>query len=34
VAVESITKVSGLPFGAAELAERLEPYLTDAGVLS
>jgi 2-oxoglutarate ferredoxin oxidoreductase subunit alpha len=26
--VHPVTKVSGLPFGAAELAERLRPYMT------
>jgi 2-oxoglutarate ferredoxin oxidoreductase subunit alpha len=31
VPVESITKVAGLPFGAAELAEGLEPHVTREG---
>ncbi|RFU19142.1 2-oxoacid:acceptor oxidoreductase subunit alpha [Geodermatophilus marinus] len=29
VPVESVTKVAGLPFGAAELAERLTPYVEE-----
>jgi 2-oxoglutarate ferredoxin oxidoreductase subunit alpha len=28
--VHAVTKVSGMPFGAAELAERLLPYVTDS----
>jgi 2-oxoglutarate ferredoxin oxidoreductase subunit alpha len=30
VPVESVTKVAGLPFGAAELAERLTPYVSSS----
>ncbi|WP_448624517.1 2-oxoacid:acceptor oxidoreductase subunit alpha [Geodermatophilus sp. URMC 64] len=34
VPVESITKVAGMPFGAAELAELLAPLMTKEGVLA
>jgi len=34
IPVESITKVAGMPFGAAELAELLAPLMTKEGLLA